>query len=103
MKYSEMVKFLNDNGILVMQPVIASEVSNQLEFDISEEAFEAICAKVYDLYLSCYEEPDIWELVNDELREYKYNRLEYLREKERVCGLDKMERWELTELESLED
>ena len=73
MKYSEMVKFLNDNGIYVMQPVIASEVNSQLEYDIPEEEFEDICARVYELYLSCYEEPDIWELVDEELtaRGYK--------------------------------
>ena len=30
MKYSEMIKFMNDNGIYVMQPVVANEVSAQL-------------------------------------------------------------------------
>lgn len=67
MKYSEMVKFLNDNGILVMQPVIAHELDSQLEHDIPEEEFEDICANVLDMYLSCYEEPDIWDLVDEEL------------------------------------
>lgn len=73
MKYSEMVKFLNDNGILVMQPVIASEVNSQLEHSVPEEEFEDICKCVEDAYLSAYEEPDIWYLVNDELiaRGYK--------------------------------
>ena len=73
MKYSEMTKFLNDNGIYVMQPVIANEVSAQLEVDISEEEFEEICASVYSDYLSCYQEPDIWQLVDEELtaRGYK--------------------------------
>lgn len=73
MKYSEMVKFLNDNGILVMQPVIASEVNSQLEYSVSEEEFEDICKCVEDAYLSAYEEPDIWELVDEELirRGYK--------------------------------
>ena len=73
MKYKEMVKFLNDNNILVMQPVIASEVSNQLEVEVSDEEFEEICAEVYDTYCYCEREPDIWYLVNDELvkREYK--------------------------------
>lgn len=73
MKYSEMTKFLNDNGILVMQPVIAYEVDAQLETDIPEEEFEEICEIVYDEYLSCFEEPDIWELVDEELtaRGYK--------------------------------
>ena len=68
MKYSEMVKFLNDNDIRVMQPVIASELDAQLETDIPEEEFEEICTSVYDTYLSCFEEPDIWELVDEELK-----------------------------------
>ena len=72
MKYSEMVNFLNDNGIRVMQPVIASEVDAQLEHSIPEEEFEDICVSVEDLYLSCFEEPDIWELVDEELTKRGY-------------------------------
>lgn len=72
MKYSEMVKFLNDNGIYVMQPVIASEVNSQLEHSVPEEEFEDICKSVEDLYLSCYDEPDIWELVDEELKKRGY-------------------------------
>lgn len=75
MKYSEMVKFLNDNGIYVIQPVIASELSAQLEHSVSEEEFEKICKCVEDIYLDicCDNEPNIWQLVNDELvkRGYK--------------------------------
>lgn len=73
MKYREMIKFLNDNGILVMQPVIASELDAQLETEIADEEYEDICATVYEQYLGSYEEPDIWYLVNDELvkRGYK--------------------------------
>lgn len=73
MKYSEMTKFLNDNGVFVMQPVIANEVSAQLEHSITEEEFEEICESVYDTYLSCFDEPDIWYLVDRELvgRGYK--------------------------------
>lgn len=67
MKYREMVKFLNDNDVKVMQPVIANEVNAQLEKDITDEEFENVCQKVYDIYLDCIEEPDIWYLVNDEL------------------------------------
>lgn len=69
MKYSEMTKFLNDNGIFVMQPVIASEVNSQLETDIPENEFEEICAKVFDMYLSSANEPDIWYLVDEVLVE----------------------------------
>lgn len=72
MKYSEMTKFLNDNGILVMQPVIANEVSAQLEVNISDEEFETICDRVFKQYLSCFEEPDIWELVDEYLTKYGY-------------------------------
>lgn len=72
MKYVEMVKFLNDNEILVMQPVIASEISSQLEKDISEDEFEAVCRDVFSLYLSAYEEPDIWQLVDEELKNRGY-------------------------------
>lgn len=75
MKYSEMEKFLNDNGIYVIQPVIASELSAQLWHDIPEEEFENICASVENVYLDiCSDnEPNIWQLVNDELvkRGYK--------------------------------
>lgn len=72
MKYAEMTKFLNDNGIMAMQPVIANEVNAQLEVSISEEEFEEVCAKVYDIYLDCIEEPDIWYLVDEELTKRGY-------------------------------
>ena len=67
-----MTKFLYENGIRVMQPVIANEVNAQLEIDISEDEFEEICAKVYKIYLDCIEEPDIWYLVDEELTERGY-------------------------------
>lgn len=72
MKYREMVKFLNDNNIMVMQPVIANEVSAQLETDITDEEFENVCEVIYEDYLDCIEEPDIWYLVNDELTKRGY-------------------------------
>ena len=72
MKYSEMVKFLNDNGIDAIQPIIASEVSAQLERDISEEEFESICNVIYGKYLECDEEPDMWTLVDETLTEKRY-------------------------------
>lgn len=73
MKYREMVKFLNDNDIRVMQPVIANEVNAQLDIDITDEDFENVCKSIYDIYLGCMEEPDIWILVDEELiaRGYK--------------------------------
>ena len=73
MKYREMTKFLNDNGIYAMQPVIANELEAQLQTDITDEEFEEICEHVMCAYLSCFEEPDIWELVNYELTQRGYN------------------------------
>jgi hypothetical protein len=55
-----------------MQPVIANEVNAQLETSISEDEFEEICAKIYDIYLDCIEEPDIWYLVDEELTNRGY-------------------------------
>ena len=72
MKYSEMTKFLNYNGIMVMQPVIANEVSAQAQKNIPDDEFEEICAKVYETYLDCIEEPDIWYLVDEELTQRGY-------------------------------
>lgn len=73
MLYKEMTKFLNDNDIKVMQPVIANEVNSQLEESVSDIEFENICQTIYDIYLDCVEEPDIWCLVDEELikRGYK--------------------------------
>ena len=75
MKYREMVKFLNDNGIYAIQPIIANEVGAQLEKDISDEEFENVCHEIYGTYLDSIEEPDIWTLVDEELtkRGYKNN------------------------------
>lgn len=72
MKYNEMVKFLNDNGINAIQPIIASEVSAQLEKDITDEEFENVCHKIYGTYLDCDEEPDMWYLVDEELTNRGY-------------------------------
>lgn len=66
-RYSEMTQFLNDNGIMAMQPVIANEVSAQLMDSVDENVFEEICAKVCNTYLECDEEPRIWDLVDEEL------------------------------------
>ena len=69
MKYREMVKFLNDNGILAMQPVIANYLDAQLETDITDEEFEEICEEIFDCYLGSIEEPDIWCLIDKVLME----------------------------------
>lgn len=70
MKYSEMIKFMNDNGILLMQPVIADAVDSQLEHSINEDLFEDICASVFQTYVDNVPfnpELDVWYLVDDEL------------------------------------
>ena len=72
MKYKEMKKFLMDNGIKTMQPVIANEVDAQLEVDITDEEFEEICDKLFNIFLDCIEEPDVWYLVDEELTSRGY-------------------------------
>ena len=74
MKYSEMVTFLYENNIRVMQPVIATEVNSQLVVDISEDEFEEICEEIYNTYLNCVADPDIdiWYLVDEELSNRGY-------------------------------
>ena len=66
-----MIKFLNDNGILLMQAVIANEVDNQIPIghSVSEDEFEQICKNVFKKYLENALEPDldIWYLVDEEL------------------------------------
>lgn len=68
MKYNEMIKFLNDNGILLMQPVIADAVDSMIpiDYNMSEEEYENICEKIFNDYLDSSDEPDIWELIRDE-------------------------------------
>ena len=64
-----MNKFLNENGIVAMQPVIANGVSAQLETDIPDDEFEEICEEVFERYLDYIEEPDIWCLIDIMLKE----------------------------------
>ena len=68
-KYSEMTKFLNNHGIMVMQPVIANAVDAQLEHSIDDNLFEEICDAVFNAYLENAFDPDldIWYLVDNEL------------------------------------
>lgn len=67
MKYSEMTKFLNNNGIMVIQPVIANEVNSQLMASVSDIEFEEICEAIYDIYIDCVPESDVYSLVDKEL------------------------------------
>ena len=69
MKYKDMTKFLNDNGILVMQPVVANMVDAQLDHGVDEDEFEEICDAVFNAYIDNVDNPDldIWYLVDEEL------------------------------------
>lgn len=68
MKYNEMIKFLNNNGILLMQPIIADAVDSMIPigYNMSEEEYENICEKIFNDYINSLDEPDIWELIRDE-------------------------------------
>ena len=72
MKYCEMVKFLNDNGILLIQPIIADAVDSLYPLDtiLYDEDFEEICEAVYRAYMGIISdsEPDIYELVREEFK-----------------------------------
>lgn len=74
MKYGKMVKFLNDNGIMVMQAVIANEVNSQLSTSISDDKFEDVCESIFKAYLDNALDPDIdiWYLVDEELTKRGY-------------------------------
>lgn len=76
MPYNKMVQFMNDNGITVMQAVIANEVDNQwpLGHELTDEEFEEICQEVYNNYLENALEPDIdiWHLVDEALTKRGY-------------------------------
>ena len=79
MKYSEMIKFMNDNGIRLIQPLVADTVDSSLPLgiDISEEEYESICESVFDTYLDNMDDDqtldDIWDYAEQELikRGYK--------------------------------
>ena len=76
MKYSKMIRFLNDNGILLMQAVIANEVDNQIPIgcNVPEDEYEQICEVIYQTYLENALDPDIdvWYLVDEELTRRGY-------------------------------
>ena len=67
---------MNDNEILLIQPLIADAVDSQLPIgcNISEDEFEEVCAKVYATYIGCIfiDEPDIWDFVDKELTKRGY-------------------------------
>ena len=71
MKYGEMVEFLSDNNIRVIQPVIAYEVGAQLYGGITDEEFEIVCERIYRYYLDGLES-NIQELVSEVLYSMGY-------------------------------
>ena len=75
-KYGEMINFLNDNGILLMQPVIADCVDTLLPigWDGSEEDYERLCEKCFDAYLEIGDDDrDQWDVVK-EILEAEFNK-----------------------------
>lgn len=79
MKYGEMIKFMNANGILLIQPIVADVVDVLLPIgcNISEEEYEDICDKVFNAYCDNMDDgqtlDDIWRIADEELinRGYK--------------------------------
>lgn len=73
MRYSEIPKFLSDNGLTVTQVVIAKEVDDQLLQDIDESEFEEICSKLYH-ESSTGKLSIIWAAVDEELSSRGYKK-----------------------------
>lgn len=77
MKYKEMIKFMNDNGILLMQPLVADVVDTLLPLghNISDDEYEEICDDIFTECLGtvCDGTEDIWDVAERELdrRGYK--------------------------------
>lgn len=86
MKYGDMIKFLNDNGILLMQPVIADTVDTLLPIGWTgtEEYYEELCEKSFDAYLAYGDERDHWDIVKEVLEE-EFNKEESLDDVIRSC------------------
>lgn len=85
-KYGEMIKFINDNGILLMQPVIADTVDTLLPIGWkgSDEEYERLCEKCFDAYLAYGDERDHWDIVKEVLEE-EFNKEESLDDVIRSC------------------
>lgn len=68
MKYINMIKFLNDNGILLQQAVIADTVDSFIPIgtNISNEQYEDICETIFQKYLEDIN-ADIIDLVKKEI------------------------------------
>lgn len=74
MRYSEIPKFLSDNGLTVTQVVIAKEVDDQLLQNIDEAEFEEICSKLYRESSMYAAEGNIWAAVDEELSSRGYKK-----------------------------
>jgi hypothetical protein len=75
-KYADMTKFLNQNGITTIQPIIASQVDAMFPLHFSfEKEYEEICAAVYDKYMErIFEEDNDIEIIIKCIKEEFYNR-----------------------------
>ena len=71
MNYTQSLKFLKENNILVAKVVVANEVESQLKKEITESKFERICTKIYNKWINSINPPNIWELVDEELTSRK--------------------------------
>lgn len=72
MKYGDMTKFLNNNGILLMQPLVADCVDTLLPigWDGSEDDYEKLCEKCFNSYLEAgatNPDIDVWDVVKNVL------------------------------------
>lgn len=72
MKYCDMTKFLNNNGILLMQPLVADCVDTLLPigWDGSGVDYEKLCEKCFNTYLEAVAtnpDIDVWDVVKNVL------------------------------------
>lgn len=71
--YAEMLELLRVNNISPIQPMIAREVEAQLTVALRESEFEDVCCAVYAYIDDCLEEPNIHDVVEEELAKRGYN------------------------------
>ena len=76
MKYRDMIKFMNNNGILLMQPLVADAVDTLLPIgcNMSDDEYEDICDCIFTecLGVVCDGTDDIWEVTKRELTKRGY-------------------------------
>ena len=76
MKYRDMIKFMNNNGILLMQPLVADAVDTLLPIgcNMSDDEYEDICDCIFTecLGIVCDGTDDKWEVTKRELTKRGY-------------------------------